>query len=180
VTFGGALRVAADNKYFYLLDGEKKTIYVWQGLPSDKNDSPDFTMSAEINRLRSDGTWLIGTSLYRSPNILAWSVSSLSLNAVPTGTVGYRMNLPQDALVSNGVLFVADTGFHRVLAWNNVSSALAGASPDAFLGATSSADESPAHSATDLRWAASLWVSGGHLWVGERKFGHRVLRYSLS
>lgn len=180
VTFGGALRVAADNKYFYLLDGEKKTIYVWQGLPSDKNDSPDFTMSAEINRLRSDGTWLIGTSLYRAPNILAWSVSSLSLNAVPTGTVGYRMNLPQDALVSNGVLFVADTGFHRVLAWNNISSALAGASPDAFLGATSSADESPAHSATDLRWAASLWVSGGHLWVGERKFGHRVLRYSLS
>ena len=180
VTFGGALRVAADNKYFYLLDGEKKTIYVWQGLPSDKNDSPDFTMSAEINRLRSDGTWLIGTSLYRAPNILAWSVSSLSLNAVPTGTVGYRMNLPQDALVANGVLYVADTSYHRILAWNSISAALAGASPDAFLGATSSSDVTPAHSATDVRWPASLWVANGYLWVGERKFGHRILRYALS
>jgi hypothetical protein len=44
----------------------------------------------------------------------------------------------------------------------------------------SSTDVSPAHSATDLRWAASLWVANGYLWVGERKFGHRVLRYALS
>jgi len=180
VTFGGKLRVAADNKYFYLLDGEKKVIYVWAGLPADKNDSPDFTISATVDRIRSDGTWLIGTSLYASPNILVWPVSSLSQNVAPTGTVGFRMNLPQDALVANGVLYVADTGFHRVLVWNSISAALAGASPDAYLGAASSTDVSPAHSATDLRWAASLWVANGYLWVGERKFGHRVLRYALS
>lgn len=180
VTFGGYLRVAADNRYFYILDGEKKIIHVWSGIPADKNDSPDFSISAEVNRIRSDGSWLIGTSLYKAPHVLAWPVSSLDQNVAPSGTVGYRMNLPQDALVANGVLYVADTSYHRVLAWNSVSAALAGSDPDAFLGATSSSDYTPAHSATDVRWPASLWVANGYLWVGERKFGHRVLRYALS
>ncbi|NQV96188.1 MAG: hypothetical protein HQ486_00180 [Acidimicrobiaceae bacterium] len=181
VTFGGALRVAADNRYFYILDGEAKKIYVWSGIPADKNDSPDFSISAEVNRIRSDGSWLVGTSLYNTPHVLLWSVLTLGQNAAATGTVtGVQMNLPQDALVSNGVLFVADTGFHRTLAWNSVSAAMAAAVPDAYLGATSSTDKSPAHSVTDTRWPASLWVSNGYLWVGERKFGHRVLRYALS
>lgn len=180
ISFGGMLRVAADNRYFYILDGDKKLIHVWSGIPADKNDSPDFSISAEVNRIRSDGSWLIGTSLYNSPHVLAWSVSSLGQNVAPTGRVSYSMNLPQDALVANGVLYVADTSFHRVLAWSSVSSAFAGAAPDAYLGATSLADVSPAHSATDVRWPASLWVANGHLWVGERKFGHRVLRYALS
>ena len=181
VTFGGALRVAADAKYFYILDGEAKKIYVWTGLPADSNDSPDFSINAEVNRIRSDGTWLVGTSLYNNPHVLLWSVSSLAQNAVATGTVtGLNLNLPQDGLVSNGVLFVADTSFHRVLVWNSVSSALAGGLPDAYLGAESSADKRPAHSATEMRWPASLWVANGYLWVGERKFGHRVLRYGLS
>ncbi len=180
VAFGGMLRVAADSRYFYILDGDKKIIHVWSGIPTDKNDSPDFSISAEVNRIRSDGSWLIGTSLYNSPHLLAWSVASLAQNAAPTGTVGYQMNLPQDALVSNGVLYVADTSYHRVLAWNSVSAALAGGSPDAFLGATSSSDTSPTHSATDVRWPASLWVANGYLWVGERKFGHRVLRFALN
>lgn len=181
VTFGGALRVAADSKYFYVLDGEAKKIYVWNGLPADSSDSPDFSISAEVNRIRSDGTWLVGTSLYNTPHVLLWSVSSLSQNVAATGTVtGLAMNLPQDALVSNGVLYVADTSFHRVLVWNSVSSALAGGLPDAYLGATSSTDKSPAHSVTEMRWPASLWVANGYLWVGERKFGHRVLRYALS
>jgi hypothetical protein len=180
VSFGGFLRVAADNRYFYILDGEKKIIHVWSGIPTDKNDAPDFSISAEVNRIRSDGSWLIGTSLYQSPHILAWSVASLGQNVAPSGTVGYRMSLPQDALVANGVLYVADTSYHRILAWNSISAALAGASPDAFLGATSSSDVTPAHSATDVRWPASLWVANGYLWVGERKFGHRILRYALS
>lgn len=180
VSFGGFLRVAADNRYFYILDGERKIIHVWSGIPTDKNDAPDFSISAEVNRIRSDGSWLIGTSLYQSPHILAWSVASLGQNVAPSGTVGYQMNLPQDALVANGVLYVADTSYHRILAWNSVSAALAGSAPDAFLGATSSSDVAPAHSATDVRWPASLWVANGYLWVGERKFGHRILRYALS
>jgi len=181
VTFGGGLRVAADNKYFYILDTDAKKIYVWSGIPSDKNDSPDFSISAALTRIRSDGTWLIGTSQESRPHILAWSVSTLSQNAAVSGSVsGVAMNLPSDALVSNNVLFVADTGFHRILVWNSVTAALAGGLPDAYLGAASSTDTRPTHSATEVRMPASLWVANGYLWVGERKFGHRVVRFALT
>ena len=181
VTFGGGLRVAADNKYFYILDIDAQKIYVWSGIPSDKNDSPDFSISSTLNRIRSDGTWLIGTRQEGNPHILAWAVSTLSQNAAVSGTVsGLAMNLPSDALVSNNVLFVADTGFHRILVWNSVTSALAGGLPDAYLGAASSTDTRPTHSATEVRMPASLWVANGYLWVGERKFGHRVVRFALT
>ena len=181
ITFSGALRVAADSKYFYILDSDAQKIYVWSGIPADKNDSPDFSITATLNRIRSDGTWLIGTSLYTNPHIMAWSVSTLIQNATISGSVtGLAMNLPSDALVSNGVLFVADTSFNRILVWNSVAAALAGGLPDAYLGATSSTDTRPAQSATDTRYPSSLWVANGFLWVGERKFGHRVLRFALS
>jgi hypothetical protein len=181
VTFGGGLRVAADNKYFYILDTDAKKIYVWSGIPSDKNDSPDFSISATLNRIRSDGTWLIGTSQYTNPHILAWAVSTLSQNAAVSGTVsGVAMNLPGDALVSNNALFVADTSFNRILVWNSVTAALAGGLPDAYLGAASSTDTRPTHSATEVRYPSSLWVANGYLWVGERKFGHRVVRFALT
>ena len=181
ITFSGALRVAADNKYFYILDTSAKKIYVWFGIPTGKNDSPDFSISAAVQRIRSDGNWLIGTNSVTSPPILVWAVSTLIQDVAVSGTVsGIGMNLPQDALVSNNVLFVADNSFHRVLVWNSVESAMAGALPDAYLGAASPIDTQPAHSTTEVRWPGSLWVANGYLWVGEIKFGHRVLRFALS
>ncbi len=182
VTFGGGLGVAVDSKYFYILDGEAKKIYVWIGLPASSSDNPDFSISAELNHIQSDGTWLVGTrGLYALPYILIWAVATLKADAVASGQVsGIQMNGPHDALTSNGALYVADTGFHRVLVWNSVLDAMAGSQPDSFLGATSSTDIRPAQSAADIRYPAALWVEGGYLWVSERKFGHRVLRYSLT
>ena len=181
VTFDMHLRVAVDDKYFYILDTNAKKIYVWLGLPSGKTDSPDFTISAEANRIRSDGKYLIASSLYTSPHILVWNVSTLKSGAEPTGKVGYTMNLPQDALTAGEALYVADTSFHRVLYWSSISAAMSGAAPDAFVGTGSSAsDVRPGHSQSEVRWPASLWIENGYLWLGERKFGHRVLRYALS
>lgn len=52
--------------------------------------------------------------------------------------------------------------------------------PDALVGTGSStSDLRPGQSATELRWPSSLWVENGYLWVGERKFGHRIFRYNL-
>ena len=181
VTFNMHLRVAVDDKYFYILDGGAKKIYIWLGLPSGKTDSPDFTLSADANRIRSDGKYLVAASLYNSPHILIWSVSTLKSGAEPTGKVAYTMNLPQDALTISDALYVADTGFHRVLYWSSVSAAMSGSAPDAFLGTGSStSDTNPGQSKTEFRWPASLWVENGYLWVGERKFGHRIFRYNLS
>lgn len=180
VTFDNHLRVAVDDRYFYILDGGAKKIYVWLGLPTGKTDSPDFTVSAEVNRIRADGKYLIGTSLYTSPHISVWDVSTLKQDAQPTGRVSYQMNLPQDALTSGEALYVADTSFHRVLYWSSIVSAMSGAAPEAIVGAGSNTiDKRPGLSESELRWPASLWVESGYLWLGERKFGHRVLRYNL-
>ena len=181
ITFEMHLRVAVDDKYFYILDGGAKKIYVWLGLPSGKTDSPDFTLTADANRIRSDGKYLIAASLYNSPHILVWDVSTLKAGTLPTGKVSYTMNLPQDALSIGEALYVADTSFHRVLYWSSITSAMSGAAPDAFVGTgTSASDNRPGQSETEFRWPASLWVANGYLWVGERKFGHRVLRFALT
>jgi hypothetical protein len=181
VAFGGALRVAVDDTYFYILDGEAQKIYVWKGLPSGSSDSPDFSIAAKVNRIRSDGKYLVGISMYTSPHILVWNVSTLKQDATTSGTVGYAMNLPADAMTSGEALFVADTSFHRVLYWSSISSAMSGGAPTALIGTGSdTSDKRPALSETETRWPASIWVADGYLWVGERKFGHRVLRYNLS
>jgi hypothetical protein len=181
ITFEMHLRVAVDDKYFYILDGSAKKIYVWLGLPTGKTDSPDFTLTADANRIRSDGKYLVAASLYNSPHILVWDVSTLKAGAAPTGKVSYTMNLPQDALSVGEALYVADTSFHRVLYWSSITSAISGAAPDVFVGTgTSASDTRPGQSETEFRWPASLWVENGYLWVGERKFGHRIFRYNLS
>jgi len=111
---------------------------------------------------------------------LVWNVSTLQSGAEPTGKVAYAMNLPQDAITSGEALYVADTSFHRVLYWSSITSAMSGGAPDAFVGTGSStSDLRPGQSATELRWPSSLWVENGYLWVGERKFGHRIFRYNL-
>ncbi len=181
VTFDGALRVAVDDTYFYILDGQAKKIYVWKGLPSGKTDSPDFSISAEVNRIRADGKYLVGISMYNAVHIKVWNVASLKQDAAPTGSVPYAMNLPADAMTSGDSLYVADTSFHRVLYWSSLSSAMSGSDPTAVIGTGSdTSDKRPALSDSEVRWPSSIWVADGYLWVGERKFGHRVLRYTLS
>jgi hypothetical protein len=180
VTFNGALRVAVDDTYFYILDGQAKKIYVWKGLPASKADSPDFSISADVNRIRSDGKYLIGISMYNAIHILVWNVGTLKQDATTSGSVAYAMNLPADAMTSGEALFVADTSFHRVLYWSSIGSAMSGSAPTAFIATGSdTSDKRPALSETETRWPSSLWVADGYLWVGERKFGHRVLRYNL-
>jgi hypothetical protein len=45
-----------------------------------------------------------------------------------------KFNLPANAIVAKGNLFIADTSFSRVHIWKNISEALAGRDPDVVLG----------------------------------------------
>lgn len=89
------------------------------------------------------------------------------------------LNLPEGALVSQNKLFVADTGFHRVLIWNNVEDAISGQIPDIVLGQDSLSGNEPRASKNGLFRPASLAFDGSYLWVGERKFSNRILRFSV-
>lgn len=178
VTLQGIAGVALDDQYFYLADGD--SIYVWEGIPSATSD-PKFTLSIDRpRRLSSDGTYLAVTTTF-DHKIVLYSVATLAEDAQPVGTIGGvgHFNLPEGALVSEGHVFVADTGFNRVLIWNDISDAIAGRDADVILGAETLQEVIPEIGKPNLFWPASLAFDGSYLWVGEYKFSGRVLRFSV-
>ncbi|MFZ3077563.1 MAG: hypothetical protein WA139_03850 [Candidatus Aenigmatarchaeota archaeon] len=176
--------VAMDAKYFYLSDWQAGKIYVWEGVPS-ADSNPKFTISADSpGRLSSDGKYLAVTqTLSKTPggSISIYAVDGLSPSAQPLAVLGGsgKFNLPQKALVSQGHIFVGDTGFNRVLIWKNTEDAIAGKNADAILGAETLADTTPEIGRNKLFWPAIPAFDGSYLWVGEFKFSERLLRFSV-
>jgi len=179
VTFRELNGVAMDDKYLYLSDFGANMVYVWKGIP-DTQTPPLF--SIPINgpwRLCSDGEYLAVTSIYNHA-VYLFRVAGLSSSANPIATIGGRgnFNLPQNAIISHGSLFVADTGFNRVHIWKNIASAISRKSPDVVLGRTG-VDITPLQLKDSLFWPVGLAFDGSYLWVGEFKFGNRLLRFSV-
>jgi hypothetical protein len=93
-------------------------------------------------------------------------------------------NQPQNAILSRGSLFVADTGYNRVHIWKYVSDAVVGKAADVILSNNiwnvSGPDYPPLRLQNALFWPAGLAFDGSYLWVGEFKFGDRILRFSVN
>jgi hypothetical protein len=185
VQFQNLEGVAMDSKYFYLSDWTGGKIYVWEGIPSANSD-PKFIIDADNpGRLSSDGNYLAVTqTLSKTPggSISIYTVDSLSSSAKPLAVLGGpgKFNLPQGALISQGHLFVGDTGFNRVLIWKNIEDAIAGKNADVILGAESLTDINPEIGKNKLFWPSVPAFDGSHLWIGEFKFSERLLRFSVS
>jgi len=171
--------VALDDRYFYLSDTSENKIYVWKGIP-EAGIPPLFSLTVDQpGRLDSDGEYLLVTSL-NNHSVLVFRVAELSGNARPVATIGGpgKFNLPQNAVVAKGSLFIADTNFNRVHIWKNISEALAGKDPDVVLG-KGGPNASPFQLKNAFFWPAGLAFDGSYLWVGEFKFGNRLLRFSV-
>jgi len=174
--------VALDNRYFYLADYGAGKVYVWEGLPDENlNLVPKFTLEVEGPwRLDSDGDYLLVDTIY-AQSVCIYRVADLPTTPAPASSVGGhgRLNLPQAATVSHGHLFIADTGFNRVLAWENIEEAMSGKwPPDVILGKTNLDDHHPAIGRNSLFNPAGICFDGNYLWVGEFKFSNRILRFS--
>lgn len=72
-------------------------------------------------------------------------------------------NLPQGALVFQGALFVADTGFNMVVAWKHIEDALKGDKADVILGDEDLSGTRPEIGWNKLFWPASLDFDGSFL-----------------
>ena len=171
-----------DDRYFYLADHGSGKVYIWEGLPDEAlNPTPKFTLEVEgPSRLDSDGDYLLVDTIYKH-SVDVYRVADLSTASAPTSSVGGpgRLNLPQAAAVSHGHLFIADSGFNRVLAWESIEEALSGKwPPDVILGKTNLDDRQPSIGRDKLFNPAGLSFDGGYLWVGEFKFSNRMLRFS--
>ncbi|MBI2133623.1 hypothetical protein HYU11_02985 [Candidatus Woesearchaeota archaeon] len=168
--------IALDSKYFFIGDGKK--IYVWEGIPSN-DTNPRYTLSSDyIGRLSSDGNYLVTTTV----EMPGGAVIIFRLNDM-TNTqqimLTKKFNLPQSAMVWKNRLFVADTGFNRVLIWNNIEDAIKGKDADIIIGAESLTEVNPEIGKNKLFWPGTMSFDGSYLWVGEFKFSERLLRFSV-
>jgi sugar lactone lactonase YvrE len=99
------------------------------------------------------------------------------------GTAANRLDGPGALAVDNaGRLWVADTGNHRILRWNNAATRANGAAAEGVLGQTGFTTGDPGTTATTLNSpvALALEESGGtlvRLWAGDRG-NRRVLAYN--
>ncbi|MEM4188815.1 MAG: hypothetical protein QXN56_06715, partial [Candidatus Hadarchaeum sp.] len=184
ISFQGLRGVALDGNYFYLADHNAGKVYIWEGLPDEKtNPSPKFTLEVSgVWRLDSDGEYLVVDTIYEQ-SVKVYRVAELSSNSAPAASVGGpgRMNLPQAATVSHDHLFVADSGFNRVLVWNSIEEAIDGKwPPDVILGKGDLEDRQPRIGRNSFYNPSGICFDGSYLWVGEFKFSNRLLRFSPS
>lgn len=167
--------VAMDDGFFYVSDVEANKVYVWKGVPGER-DEPAATLAFDHPaRLSSDGTWLAVCPMM-GHQVHLYRVGEWGKHEV-VGGVGKYNGLPS-AQVRDGRLFMADGGFSRVHVWNRVEDAIAGKRADALLGASSFDEKKPECARDKLHYPAAVWYDGAYLWVGETKFSERLLRFS--
>lgn len=169
--------VAFDDRYFYLADKTANTIYVWSGIPSSDSEPVMKLNVSQPERLSSDGTYLAVATGDHASFIQVLIIANLTDQGHGQAITIPHFNLPMHALVSAGHLFVADTIFNRVVAWDSIAAALAGQAPDQYFGATTE-NSRPQIGQNTLFWPGALAFDGAHLWVGEFKFSGRLVRYS--
>jgi DNA-binding beta-propeller fold protein YncE len=178
IRLGELTGVALDDRYFYLSDRQSDSIYVWEGIPAHDQEPKCTLPMRSPGHLNSDGTYLAAAP-FEGQAILLWRVNELGSGAQATSVGGLgRFNLPGQALVAKGHLFVADRGFNRVHVWHRLEDALAGKAADALLGAENDQDRDPEIGRSKLFSPGSLAFGRGYLWVGEFKFSTRILRFS--
>lgn len=185
-----------DGKYFYLADADANAIHVWDGLPQSSDTPPAFTLSAESPlRIYSDGEYLTvmlkmnrEVGVYRVDELTASSSPALVPNpggfgltfeANQPGAPQGAFNMAASAITAQGRLFVADANNNRVLVWQSVEDALAGAPFDVILGEDDPQDRVPEIGVDKLFWPTRLAFDGSYLWVGEFKFSERLVRFSV-
>lgn len=179
VKFDELRGIAMDSRYFYLSDWRKNKIYVWDGVP-EKTSEPKFSISTQApTRLSSDGKYLAVASMEEGVKI--FTIGNITSSSKPSALLGgpgaLSMNLPQDVLLQDGRLFVADTNNSRVFVWKNVNDALNQKLPDVILGANDLNDTTAEIGKNKLFWPGALAFDGSFLWIGEFKFSVRLLRF---
>jgi hypothetical protein len=179
VTLGDLRGVAWDGVNFFLASYDRHRVWMWRGIPTAFTPPAVEVQVTQPGRLSSDGRYLAVTSGAPGGAVYLYDVAQFSSSAQPISIGrGIGMNLPQDVLLAEGSLFIADTNGNRILAWRDPVDAALGRPPDVALGATDLSPRRPAIGRDTLFWPGAVAYDGTHLWVGEFKFSNRVLRFT--
>ncbi|HEB88943.1 MAG TPA: hypothetical protein ENI85_05185 [Deltaproteobacteria bacterium] len=181
--------VAMDATHLFVL--ENNTLSVWNTASSYPAAlaTPDAqislldtdTLMGTAKTVRSDGTHLL-LSVPDRHFVLVYDLATvLQGGNTAMGRIGgnptVQFNLPGEAILSHGKVFVADTAFHRVQVWDSLDDALAGLAPAAILGQADANGKDPKKARDGLFQPTHLAFDGTNLWVGEFKFSGRLLEY---
>ncbi|MFL2767413.1 MAG: hypothetical protein ACJ0DE_01400, partial [Dehalococcoidia bacterium] len=164
--------VTYNGKYFALSSEKDKKVWVWDGIP-DKNSAPIHTLDVPEGpgRLDSNDEWLV-ISGYPADrfNVKVIKFSDLS-NKIPKNIPNHN-SFPQSAVITDIGFFISQQAKHQVIGWDSVEAALEGKPPKNILGSGKGTK-----AANAIKMANSIAWDGSQLWVGEFKFGTRVLGF---
>jgi len=179
--------VALDKKFFYLAKADG-TISIWQGIPQTGNETPYVTIAgldAQLNQLRSDGTYLCAASL--NSIVYIFRVSDIegggtiqpfkTIQNPPLGAGRLWLNMPTSAITFNDSLAIANMGNNSVFLWENLADA-GDLNRAIVLGQLDLTSVKPAIGVNRLFQPAFLAAYQNRLWVGEFKFSSRILQFS--
>ena len=184
ITFDNLRGVSYNGQYFFLADYGHDKVYVFDSIPTTSSN-PIYTLDVpKPGRISSDAAYLaVSQTGTAGGGIYLYYLPTLQDGQAPTSSLGgqlssERLNLPQDVLILNNSLIVADTGFNRAVVWNNVATAVQGQAADVYLGADDSFPlDRPAIAANRLFWPGALGSDGKFLWIGEYKFSNRLVGF---
>ncbi len=175
--------IAFDEQYAYIT--ANGVLYVWEH-PFDWNSTTVNTidLTGDLGQISSNGETLAAELKGVTNTIVLFDVDTItddnpSYFELLSGFSGVHFNLPSDVFINDDYLFVADTSFYRVLAWNSIPTSSED-QPDIVLGQENfDSYLFPKFTRDGLFMPAGIYFDGSYLWVGEFKFSHRVLRYSI-
>jgi len=181
--------VSLDNNYLFVSDSKQNKIFVWEGGVPETARGPDFTIDVQNPcQISSDGKHL-AVACCSGHAILLWDLPLNKDDLSPDVELKYmekdgteiRFNLPTGVAVDGEHLFVADTGFHRVLIWDEIP-ANNDIPPDIALGQENfNLEDAYPHTTRDgLFKPGYIYFDGSYLWVTESKFSNRLVRFKIT
>ena len=103
-------------------------------------------------------------------NVKAIKFSDLSSGKLQN--ISKHNSFPQSAVFTDIGFFISQQGDNQVLGWDSIEDAISGKPPKITLGTGKGTKAS-----NDIKMANTIGWDGSHLWVGEFKFGTRILGF---
>ncbi len=176
VDVGMVAGLALDDRYLHVVDRAGWLHGFTGAAAGDPQHAYTVSIEGGGGLVYSDGQTL---ALSDSRQVTLYAVDELegaaSGTVLPAGDWSGSLGA---VLVAEDRVFLVDQGAHRVYGWSSVDAATSGVEASVLLGASGWDDEAPARSDADLFWPRSLAFDGETLWVGEYKFGGRVLGFT--
>ena len=166
------LRGVAYNGEYFALASETGKVWVWKGIPT-KDDDPIqvFEVPQGPGRLDANKEWLVIAG-YPADRFNVKAIKFSDLSSGKLQNVSRHNSFPQSAVFTDIGFFISQQGDNQVLGWDSIEDAISGKPPKTTLGTGKGTKASNA-----IKMANTIGWDGSHLWIGEFKFGTRILGF---